>query len=316
MTNAQFNAGTRSQPLGDPKAGVSADLDALAAYVASLNSFPSSPHRNADGTLSAAAVAGRALFQTKSCGSCHGGTAFTNSASNNPSDVGTIAPESGTRLGGPLTGIDIPTLRDAWATAPYLHRGSAATIEAAISAHDNVSASGAELADLAAYVAQIGSQETSAPGGGGGTTPNTGTGLRGQYFNNTTLTGAPVLERVEAVNFGWGTASPGGGVAADQFSVRWSGLVEATATGNFQFRTKVNDGVRLWVNGVLVIDNWSNRTTVAEFTSANIALTKNQRYAITLEYYDNTGQAVARLNWLRPGQTTFGAVPASRLYAN
>jgi hypothetical protein len=55
---------------------------------------------------------------------------------------------------------------------------------------------------------------------------------------------------------------------------------------------------------------------VAEFTSANIALTKNQRYAITLEYYDNTGQAVARLNWLRPGQTTFGAVPASRLYAN
>ena len=49
----QFNTGTRSQPLGDRKAGVSADLDALAAYVASLNQFDPSPRRNADGTLSA-----------------------------------------------------------------------------------------------------------------------------------------------------------------------------------------------------------------------------------------------------------------------
>ena len=43
MTDADFNAGTRSQPLGDPKAGVSADLDALAAYVASLDTLRRQP---------------------------------------------------------------------------------------------------------------------------------------------------------------------------------------------------------------------------------------------------------------------------------
>ena len=82
MTNAQFNAGTRSQPLGDKKAGVNSDLDALAAYVASLNTFAPSPFRNADGSLTPSAQAGRALFESKNCGSCHGGSAFTNSGSN------------------------------------------------------------------------------------------------------------------------------------------------------------------------------------------------------------------------------------------
>ena len=59
MSDAQFTAGTREEPLGDPKAGVSADLDALAAYVASLGTFSSSPHRNPDNSLTAAAVIGR-----------------------------------------------------------------------------------------------------------------------------------------------------------------------------------------------------------------------------------------------------------------
>ncbi len=65
MTDEQFNTGTRSQPLGDPKAGVCAELDALAAYAASLTSFAPSPLRNPDGTLTAAAIAGRQLFQAK-----------------------------------------------------------------------------------------------------------------------------------------------------------------------------------------------------------------------------------------------------------
>ncbi len=77
MTDAAFNQGTRSQPLGDPKAGLSADLDALAAYVASLNAFATSPHRNADGSLTADGVAGKAIFQNLGCAQCHGGSNFT-----------------------------------------------------------------------------------------------------------------------------------------------------------------------------------------------------------------------------------------------
>ena len=313
MTNAEFNTGTRSQPLGDPKAGVSADLDALAAYVASLGTFASSPLRDADGTLTTAAEAGRTVFISKNCSTCHGGTAFTNSGTNNPQNVGTINADSGNRLGGPLTGIDIPTLRDAWATAPYLHRGSAATLGDAILAHNGMSLTGTELANLVAYVSQIGNQETSAPGSGGGT-PNTGTGLTGRYFNNIALTGAHVLERIEKVSFTW-SDSPGPGVNSNQFSVRWSGEVEATSTGNFQFQTRSNAGVRLWVNGNLVIDNWTSHATTNNATG-DIALTKNQRYAITMEFYDTTGTAVAKLYWKKPGQTTFAVIPSTRLYAN
>jgi YVTN family beta-propeller protein len=312
MANADFNAGTRSQPLGDPKAGLSADLDALAAYVQFQKEFAPSPLRNPDGTLTAQAVAGRTAFVARNCGSCHGGSAFTKSAGNNPEDVGTINADSGNRLGGPLTGIDVPTLRDVWATAPYLHRGSAATLGDAIRAHAGVSVTDTELANLVAYVAQIGSQEA-APATGTGT-PNSGTGLRGQYFNNMTLAGSPVLERLEKVSFSWGSTPPGPGVNTNQFSVRWTGFVEATANGTFQFQTRSNDGVRLWIDGDLVIDNWPSHATATDAT-AGIALTKNQRYSVTMEFYDNTGTAVARLYWKRPGQTTFATIPITRLYA-
>ena len=163
MSNTDFNTGTRSQPLGDAKAGVSADLDALAAYVTSLNTFASSPNRNSDGTLTADALAGKQIFFDSNCGQCHRGSAFTDSGAANLHNVGTIKPSSGTRLGGPLTGIDTPTLRDVWATAPYLHDGSAATLGDAVRAHSGVSISDSDLTKLTAYLAQIGSDETAAP---------------------------------------------------------------------------------------------------------------------------------------------------------
>jgi cytochrome c peroxidase len=311
MTNAQFNTGTRSQPLGDTKAGVSSDLDALAAYVASLNTFASSPQRNPDGTLSSAAIAGRTIFATKNCAACHGGTAFTNSGTNNPQNIGTIKPTSGNRLGGALSGIDIPTLRDVWATAPYLHDGSAATLADAIRAHNNVTVSDVDLPNLVAYVAQIGGQETSAPTNA----LNSGTGLQGQYFNNMTLTGTAVLQRTEAVNFNWGSGAPGSGVNKDKFSVRWSGAVEAASSGNFQFQTNTDDGVRVWVNGVQIINNWTNHSATTN-TSGTVALSAGTRYTIVMEFYENGGQAVAQLRWKTPGTTSYMVIPASRLYTN
>jgi DNA-binding beta-propeller fold protein YncE len=128
LSDAQFNTGTRNTPLGDPKAGLSSDLDALAAFVASLNRAPASPYRNANGTLTASAVAGRTLFQQLACNTCHGGADFTDSASGALHDVGTIKASSGRRLGQTLTGLDTPTLKGLWATGPYLHDGSAATL--------------------------------------------------------------------------------------------------------------------------------------------------------------------------------------------
>jgi YVTN family beta-propeller protein len=308
MTDVAFNAGTRSQPLGDAKAGQSANLDALAAYVASLNAFAPSPLRNQDNTLTADAVAGQSLFRTKNCAACHSGTAFTSSNGNNPSNVGTLKPASGQRLGGALTGIDVPTLRDAWATAPFLHNGSAATLADAIRAHTNVAVTDAELPQLTAYVQQIGSEELSAP-------TQTGTGLTGSYYNGMALSGTPLLTRVEAINFDWGSNAPAAGVPKDKFSVRWSGRVQVPTSGLYRFQTVSDDGVRLSVNGVQVINSWTNHAARTD-TSADVNLTAGQFYTVRMEYYENGGKAVARLRWRQPGTTTYVAVPADKMYAN
>src|SRR5690606_30842475 len=117
-----------SDPLGDAKAGLDPDLDALAAYVGSFDSIPRSPMRNADGTMTDSALRGEGIFLNLACDSCHAVEDFTNSAENVLYDVGTLTEFSGSRLGGELSGIDTPTLLGIWQTAPYLHDGSAATL--------------------------------------------------------------------------------------------------------------------------------------------------------------------------------------------
>ena len=156
MSDADFNAGTRSQPLGDPKAGISSDLDALAAYVASLNIAPASPYRDQDGTLSTAAEAGAALFESENCSGCHTPTTLTDSSDGSGlHDIGTLTPDSGNRLGGSLNGIDTPTLLGAWSTAPYLHDGSEPTLQSAVAAHQGVFLTDAELDQLAALIREL-----------------------------------------------------------------------------------------------------------------------------------------------------------------
>ena len=81
--------------------------------------------------------------------------------------------------------------------------------------------------------------------------------------------------------------------------------VEASATGNFQFQTRSNAGVRLWINGNLVDRQLDQLTRRPNNVTGDIALTKNQRYSVTLEMYDTTSTAVAKFYWKRPGQTTF-----------
>jgi YVTN family beta-propeller protein len=307
MSDADFNAGTRSQPLGDRKTGLSADLDALAAYVASLNAFDPSPYRTASGVLTAAAEAGRTVFVNRQCGnSCHSGTAFTASGANNLVDIGTVKPTSGSRLGGPLNGIDVPTLRDVWASAPYLHDGSAATLNDAVRAHNGVTISDPDLGNLVAYLQQIGAEESAAP-------TAVGTGLLGSYYPNTTLSGNPVLTRVEAIDFNWGSGLPGAGVAKDNFSVRWTGTVQPLVSGAYRFQTVSDDGVRVWVNGVQLINNWTKHSATTN-TSGDINLVAGTRYTVRMEFFEATGQAVARLRWRVPGTSTYVAVPPDRLF--
>jgi YVTN family beta-propeller protein len=164
MSNDDFAKGTRSQPLGDKKAGVSPDLDALAAYVGSLDRFEPSPWRAASGQLSANAAAGKVVFDNQ-CLSCH--TAPTYGASSlvpQLKKVGTVKPTSGQRSGGPLAGLDVPTLLDAWATAPYLHDGSAASLADAVRAHTTLKLTPKQIDQVSAYVRELPASPTGAAG--------------------------------------------------------------------------------------------------------------------------------------------------------
>lgn len=148
----------------------------------------------------------------------------------------------------------------------------------------------------------------SAPPGG------TGTGLKGSYFNNMALTGTAARIRTDAtVNFGWGTASPMTGINADVFSVRWEGQVQAATAGAYTFYTRSDDGVRLWVNGVQIVNNWTNHAATDNTGTSTISLSAGQKVSIKMEYYENTGGAEARLYWSYPGQTK-QIIPQSRLY--
>ena len=106
---------------------------------------------------------------------------------------------------------------------------------------------------------------------------------------------------------------PISGIGANTFSVRWEGRVQATTTGTYKFRTHSDDGVRLWVNGQLVVDNWTDHAGT-DNTTTGIALTGGQRYDVKMEFYDNLGGAVARLSWLRPGQSSYAIIPQAQLY--
>jgi len=139
----------------------------------------------------------------------------------------------------------------------------------------------------------------------------TGSGLSGDYFSGTTLT-TKVLTRVDPnVDFQWGTAAPAAGVPSDNFSVRWTGQVSPRYSGSTTFFTSSDDGVRLWVNGQQLINNWTAHGTTEN--SGSITLTAGQKYDIKLEYYEGTGGATARLLWSSSCEPK-AAIPSSQLY--
>jgi hypothetical protein len=246
MTDAQFNTGTRSQPLGDPKNGVSVDLDALAAYVTSLNDTGRSPFRSSSGAMTADGVAGRTIFNQLRCASCHAGPEFTDSQSGIRHDVGTIKPSSGGRLGGILDGIDTPTLNGAWETGPYLHDGSSATLLHVLttanpnSLHGNVaSLTATEQGQLVAYLQQIDETEAvAAPSelfvarlDGGQEVPPIATTARGQAKIVVLSDGVTALVSVQMQNVTAQTAAHIHGPAAAGAN---AGVLFTLPNGNFK----------------------------------------------------------------------------------
>jgi beta-glucosidase len=128
-----------------------------------------------------------------------------------------------------------------------------------------------------------------------------GPGLRAEYFNNRELKGEPSLVRTDAqVNFDWGARSPGQGIGEDNFSVRWTGKLQAPESGKYTIGIAGNGGMRLVVDGQTVVEELTNRRTRS--VNKEISFEAGRSYDIRLEYFENANQyAAAKLNWAPPG---------------
>ncbi len=141
----------------------------------------------------------------------------------------------------------------------------------------------------------------------------TGNGLSGVYYDNQNFTGTSVTRVDPTVNFDFGSGAPVAGIGPDTFSVRWTGQVQAQFTQTYTFYTQSDDGVRLYVNNQLVVDNFTDHGLTEN--SGTIALVAGQRYDIRMEFYENGGLAVAKLLWSSPS-TPKAVVPQSQLYSS
>ncbi|HWS88659.1 MAG TPA: carboxypeptidase regulatory-like domain-containing protein, partial [Pyrinomonadaceae bacterium] len=139
----------------------------------------------------------------------------------------------------------------------------------------------------------------------------TGNGLLGEYYDNQDFTGTKLLRTDAMVNFDWGLGSPDPSMGADQFSVRWTGQVQPEFSEAYTFTVLGDDGVRLWVNGQLIVENWTTHAPT-EY-SGTITLEAGRRYDIRLDYFESAQGAVAKLFWASPSRPK-ELVPQSRLF--
>ncbi len=122
--------------------------------------------------------------------------------------------------------------------------------------------------------------------------------IRGEYFNNMYLQGVPALVRHDSsLDFNWGAGSPQPGVInADRFSVRWTGRLRVPVTGNYLLGTVSDDGVRVYLDGSLIIDNWTDHP--AQLNQTERRLEADRFYNLEIRYYENGGDAVLRFGCL------------------
>lgn len=140
-------------------------------------------------------------------------------------------------------------------------------------------------------------------------------GFTGCYYNNTSLSGNPVFVRTDPqIDFYWGNGSPDNSLPPLNFSARWQGNFTFNQ-GNYAFTIVASDGIRLYVDGNLIIDRWRDQApsmyTGSQTLSQGIHL-------IVVEYYEHTGGATAQVSWQNivpvpqtPVISSFTATPSS-----
>jgi len=134
--------------------------------------------------------------------------------------------------------------------------------------------------------------------------------FRSEYYNNRSLSGSPTFTKCESdVNYDWGWGGPGNGVSDDNFSVLWVGHFNFV-DGNYTFRARADDGIKVWVDNYLIINEWKDQATTEYKQGRYISTGEHE---VRVEYYENAGRAVAEVSWWRisnqPNETYYWTKP-------
>jgi subtilisin-like proprotein convertase family protein len=130
------------------------------------------------------------------------------------------------------------------------------------------------------------------------TDPGVDGGVRAEYFADMAPQGTPCLTQIErSIDYNWGNGEVACGLV-DMVSVRWTADLTVPMSGAYTFYTTTDDGVRLYLDGVRIIDKWTSPDPEGE--SPTLELVTGQVYSLVMEYYENTGIAFAQLYWETP----------------
>jgi hypothetical protein len=140
--------------------------------------------------------------------------------------------------------------------------------------------------------------------------PPAGSGLKGEYYDFMNWTGLKMTRTDARIDFTWGTGTPNAALGSEEFAVRWTGTVTPRYSEVHRFYTSSDDGVRVWVDGVLRIDRWVRQGTTTY--TADVSLTAGRAHTIRVEYFEAGGAANMRLEW-SGARTPRQVVPAEVL---
>ncbi|HET6285045.1 MAG TPA: PA14 domain-containing protein [Polyangia bacterium] len=136
-------------------------------------------------------------------------------------------------------------------------------------------------------------------------------GITGVYFDNPDFTGKSFSRIERQIDFDWGVSSPNATIAPDNWSARWTGRLTPPATDLYTFYGYSDDGIRVWIDDALVLEDWRIRAPT-ETRGNPIPLIGGKAVAIKVEYYDDGGTALARLSW-SSSQISKQVVPVTAL---
>jgi len=135
------------------------------------------------------------------------------------------------------------------------------------------------------------------------------TGLRITYFNGVAFEQRVCCRTVRQLFRDYGERAPARGVHTGNYSVRGEGVLRAPVTADYSFYSQSDDGLRLIIDGNIVIDAWRDQKWAASGTAGNMALTAGD-HSLRLEYYNRNGQGAWRIKWAGgpiPKNTVLGA---------